>query len=98
MLLKGVIEFPKVPNYQSRTRKLLLLNNGLFTANVLSAMILSDTNVSRPCYRTGPAYRVPPPPPRSPDLTPCDFFSLGFCERKRIYYPACIISKFERRP
>ena len=44
MLLKGVIEFPKVPNYQSRTQKLLLLNNGLFTANVLSAMILSDTN------------------------------------------------------
>ena len=60
MLLKGVIEFPNVPNYQSRTQKLLLLNNGLFTANVLSAMILSDTNVSRSCYRTGPAYRVAP--------------------------------------
>ena len=45
MLLKGVIEFPKVPNYQSRTQKQILLNNGLFTANVLSAMILSDTNV-----------------------------------------------------
>ena len=61
MLLKGVIEFPKVPNYQSRTQKLLLLNNGLFTANVLIAMILSDTNVSRSCYRTtGPAYRVAP--------------------------------------
>ena len=65
MLLKGVIEFPKVPNYQSPTQKLLLPNNGLFTANVLSAMILSDTNVSRSCYRTGPAYRAPPPLPPS---------------------------------
>ena len=44
MLLMGVIVFPKVPNYQSRTQKLLLLNNGLSIANVLSAMILSDTN------------------------------------------------------
>ena len=42
-------------DYQSRIQKLLLLNNGLFTANVLSAMILSDTNVSRSCYRKGPA-------------------------------------------
>ena len=26
-------------------------------------------------------------PPRSPDLTPCDFFSMGLCERTGLYPP-----------
>lgn len=27
-------------------------------------------------------------PPRSPDLTPCDFFSMGLCERTGLYPPS----------
>ena len=87
MLLKGVIEFPKVPNYQSHTQK--LLNNGLFTANVLSTMILSDTNVSRSCYHTGP--QPTKWPPRSLDLTMCDFFLWGFVKRNAFTTPSASI-------
>ena len=70
MLIKSVIKFPKVPNYQSRTQKLLFLNNGLFTADVLSAMIPTEWPTRSPdftpcdfflwCFVEGNVFTTPP--------------------------------------
>ena len=82
MFLKGVIEFPNEPNYQSHTQKLLLLNKWSFTANVLSAMI--------------PAYGVPPPPPPTGFNTMWCFL-LGFVKGNVFTTPPASIEDMRDR-